>query len=89
MMLSKSLRAQKPITYTNNSKDELSYIWLQLDQNMRSKDSDTRKISTQQLSKKTAFRAIERDFYFEEYDGGFKIEEVKGRFGKRFAKYSG
>ncbi|MCH9821888.1 MAG: M1 family metallopeptidase [Bacteroidetes bacterium] len=76
------LKGSETITYTNNSKDELSYIWLQLDQNMRSKDSDTRKISTQQLSKKTAFRAIERDFYFEEYDGGFKIEEVKDASGK-------
>jgi hypothetical protein len=71
------LRGYETITYTNNSKDELAYIWLQLDQNVRAKDSDTRKISTQRLNKKVAFGQIERDFYFEEYDGGFKIEEVK------------
>ncbi len=27
------------ITYTNNSPDELKYLWVQLDQNMRAKDS--------------------------------------------------
>ncbi len=77
------LRGQETITYTNNSKDNLSYIWLQLDQNMRAKDSDTRKISTSKLNQKTNFRALEREFHFEEYDGGFKIEEVKDAGGKK------
>ncbi len=77
------LRGDETISYTNNSKDNLSYIWLQLDQNMRAKESDTRKIATGKLGKKTAFRAIERDFYFEEYDGGFKIEEVKDASGAK------
>src|SRR5690606_19169430 len=29
------------ITYTNNSPDELKYLWVQLDQNKRSKNSQT------------------------------------------------
>ncbi|MEP0479893.1 MAG: M1 family peptidase, partial [Nonlabens sp.] len=29
------------ITYTNNSPDVLDYLWVQLDQNMRAKDSKT------------------------------------------------
>ena len=29
------------ITYKNNSKDYLEYLWVQLDQNMRSPDSKT------------------------------------------------
>src|SRR5210317_2572341 len=32
------------ITYTNNSPDELSYLWVQLDQNVRSKDSKSPQI---------------------------------------------
>ena len=32
------------ITYTNNSPDALRYLWVQLDQNVRSKDSDSHKI---------------------------------------------
>ena len=34
------------ITYFNQSPDVLKYIWLQLDQNRRAKDSDTHKISS-------------------------------------------
>ena len=29
------------ITYHNNSKDKLDYLWVQLDQNMRADDSET------------------------------------------------
>ena len=29
----------RKITYHNNSKDYLEYLWVQLDQNMRAKDS--------------------------------------------------
>jgi len=34
------------VTYTNNSPDTLSYLWVQLDQNMFRGDSDNRNIST-------------------------------------------
>ena len=38
MMKTKNLRKEE-ITYTNNSPDELSYLWIQLDQNIRKKDA--------------------------------------------------
>ena len=38
-----SISGEERITYYNNSPDELSYLWLQLDQNVRSADSDTPK----------------------------------------------
>jgi len=75
------LRGQETITYTNNSKDNLDYIWLQLDQNVRAKTSDSRKIKTEKLSRRMAFGTLERKFYLEEYDGGFKIENVKDAAG--------
>src|SRR5690349_11119030 len=34
------------VTYHNNSPDTLSYLWVQLDQNMFRADSDNRNIST-------------------------------------------
>ena len=35
------LYGDETITYYNNSKDHLEYLWLQLDQNMRAPDSKT------------------------------------------------
>ena len=35
------LYGDEMITYHNNSKDNLEYLWVQLDQNMRSPDSKT------------------------------------------------
>jgi hypothetical protein len=66
---------EETITYTNNSPDQLSYLWLQLDQNVRAKDSDTHKIRTNSINDKmstTGLKYIENDF-----DGGFKIDYVK------------
>ncbi|MBT8230806.1 MAG: M1 family peptidase, partial [Bacteroidia bacterium] len=40
------------ITYHNNSPDQLNYLWLQLDQNVRAQDSDRYKISSSSISEK-------------------------------------
>jgi hypothetical protein len=68
------ISGEETITYTNNSPDKLEYLWIQLDQNMRAEDSDTKLIS---IEKMEDFRSIsdvsKRMFHF---DGGFKIEEV-------------
>lgn len=63
------------ITYTNNSPDALSYLWVQLDQNVRAKDSDTKKASTSGISKGISFDGIKR--FMNDFDGGFKIDYVK------------
>jgi len=68
------------ITYTNNSPDELRYVWLQLDQNVRALDSDSYKIRESSLERRTSFddlRKLEPSF-----DGGFKIEKVVDAAGK-------
>lgn len=64
------------ITYTNNSPDVLTYLWLQLDQNMRAKDSDTYKISESSIRDKMSAGQIE-NLVGSKFDGGFKIESVK------------
>ncbi len=75
------------ITYTNNSPDELSYLWLQLDQNVRAKDADSYKVETSTpLSIKSmgskAFLELHNDF-----EGGFNIEYIKDR-SNRNLKYT-
>ena len=67
------------ITYWNNSPDELTYLWLQLDQNMRAKDSDTKKIATGDIGDKVSTR--EMSGLLNDFDGGFKIEYVKDATG--------
>lgn len=41
------------ITYNNNSKDALEYLWIQLDQNMRAPDSKTPLVSSQNFGNTT------------------------------------
>ncbi len=68
------------ITYHNNSPDPLNYVWLQLDQNMRAKDSDTYKIRTNELDEEVSFRSLQR--LHNRFDGGFNIESVTTADGK-------
>ena len=41
-----SVTGEETITYHNQSPDQLKYLWLQLDQNMRAKDSNTPLVSS-------------------------------------------
>ncbi|MEH0156045.1 M1 family metallopeptidase [Limibacter armeniacum] len=76
------LNGSEKITYTNNSPDELTYLWVQLDQNMRATDSDTYKISQNQLRDKATVDQMEGIDGYPEYDGGHKIQLVKDANGK-------
>jgi len=71
------------ITYINNSPDELAYLWVQLDQNVRAKDSDTKKIATGSMNTKMSF--AQYDAMNNEFDGGFKIEYVHDMGNKNMA----
>ena len=53
-----SIEGFETITYTNNSPDKLNYLWVQLDQNVRAKDSDSYKISTGSMQRKLDFTWI-------------------------------
>ncbi len=68
------LSGEETITYINNSPDILDYLWLQLDQNMRAKTSNTYKIRQSNIDERFDLSSIERlDPWF---DGGFTIEHV-------------
>ena len=80
-----SINGFETITYTNNSPDNLNYLWVQLDQNVRAKDSDSYKISTGKMRNKLNFASIKPGYIIgdkdaneilNKFDGGFNIEEV-------------
>jgi len=68
------LTGEETITYTNNSPDVLEYLWIQLDQNMRAEDSDTKLITIDKMEDFRSIDDIEKRFF--EYDGGYKIESI-------------
>tara|TARA_B110000305_G_scaffold240544_1_gene311505 strand:+ start:5612 stop:7924 length:2313 start_codon:yes stop_codon:yes gene_type:complete len=74
------LRGTETITYTNNSPDVLEYLWLQLDQNLFSRTSDSKLITVEKMEDFRSLNQIERKLF--DYDGGFKIEEVKATNGE-------
>ena len=80
-----SINGFETITYTNNSPDDLNYLWVQLDQNVRAKDSDSYKIYSGGMNKKLGFSSVKPGYIIgdneasqilNDFDGGFKIEEV-------------
>jgi hypothetical protein len=77
-----TISGEETVTYFNNSPDQLEYLWLQLDQNMRSKDSDTKLVSTNSIESFSYNGALERHFNNKEFDGGFKLAYVQDASGK-------
>ena len=71
---------EERILYKNNSPDELRYLWLQLDQNVRALDSDSYKIRESRIQNRSSFDAIAG--LEPSFDGGFKIQYVGDESGK-------
>ncbi|WP_299708626.1 M1 family metallopeptidase [uncultured Tenacibaculum sp.] len=70
------ITGSEQIVYHNNSEDELPYLWVQLDQNMRAADSKTPDIMTSKVPKKISKRNFDRFYPEKPFDGGFKIMGV-------------
>lgn len=70
---------KQTITYQNNSPDPLSYLWLQLDQNVRSKESDSYKITQSRIEERVSAKSLDR--LIPVFDGGFKIVTVQDQNG--------
>jgi len=75
-----TINGKETITYTNNSPDQLDYLWLQLDQNVRAQNSASKLIEVEKMENFKHIESLERKFY--EFDGGFKIESVKSTKGE-------
>jgi hypothetical protein len=77
------LRGEQQITYYNNSPDELSYLWLQLDQNRFRKDSDYKLTNTAPVKgEKIKFKSFRTLVESDRFDGGFQITKVTDNQGR-------
>ncbi|WP_109434702.1 MULTISPECIES: M1 family metallopeptidase [Aquimarina] len=73
----KKLSGKETITYTNNSPDHLEFLWVQLDQNMRAKDSKTPLINGGGVDPASSQKGFVTQYFAEPFDGGFNITSVK------------
>jgi hypothetical protein len=76
------LSGYETITYTNNSPDELTYLWVQLDQNVRTKDSPSDAINSSRVTPAQSTSRFASTYMSEPFDGGFNIESVTSVEGK-------
>ncbi|MEQ9412992.1 MAG: hypothetical protein RIF39_04145 [Cyclobacteriaceae bacterium] len=72
-----SITGAETITYHNNSPDVLTYLWLQLDQNLFDKESNTGKTKNTTIQDSVTTKEIAGDLELYNYDGGYKIKSVK------------
>ena len=80
-----TIKGDETITYTNNSPDALDYLWLQLDQNIRAKNSLSQRASTNSLQNSMSFGSIKRMHNQMNFDGGFKIEAITNDRGEKLS----
>jgi hypothetical protein len=66
------LRGRETIRYTNNSPDTLGYLWLHVEQNICSPNSDTNKLNQPPL----VFQESAFDFSCKGFQGGVTLEQV-------------
>ena len=67
------------VKYFNNSPDKLEYLWIQLDQNVRAKTTDSKKIATGTVSGGAGSYVM--NGLLNDFDGGFNIEYIKKKDG--------
>lgn len=75
------LYGTETITYHNNSPETLEYLWVQLDQNQKARNSQSPLSESQKVNMAYPPDNFTRQFLQEEFDGGFKIEYVKDASG--------
>nr|MBI1228578.1 M1 family peptidase [Cytophagales bacterium] len=75
-----SIAGTATVTYSNNSPDALDYLWIQLDQNQRAKDSETHKMSTNSIESQMTLRQVQGILWHDQ-DLGYKILSVKDAAG--------
>jgi len=78
------IKGTETITYTNNSPTEIHYLWLQLDQNLYDKNSDTYKTQNGSFDGTANFGTM-RMIYGMASGGGYTIANVRDAKGKPLA----
>lgn len=72
----KQISGAETITYHNNSPDKLEFLWVQLDQNMRAKNSKTPDVEVNKVPQKLSKARYEKSLPENAFDGGFNIMSV-------------
>lgn len=72
-----SITGSETITYYNNAPEELKYLWLQLDQNLYSDGSMTRKTMGGAIRDSVPAKMIATTLNTFDYKGGYNIKSVK------------
>ena len=75
-----SMTGEETITYTNNSPDALTYLWLQLDQNNHDPKGMAAQVNAQKMGEKMSARQLKAMASTDDY--GFKIESVRDAMDK-------
>jgi hypothetical protein len=78
-----SITGEETITYYNNSPDNLDYLWVQLDQNRRAKDSNTPLVTESTMTESISGKELQKKINDFDFDGGFKIAFVKDATGSK------
>lgn len=73
---------EETITYSNNSPDDLEYLWVQLDQNVRARTSKSPLRNSQGIAPAEEPDAFANKYLKEPFDGGVNIDFVKDASGK-------
>ncbi len=71
------ITGSETITYFNNSPETLTYLWLQLDQNILQNGGLKDKTTTNQVKDSVPTRQFARAVNGYDYEGGYKIKQVK------------
>ncbi len=77
------VQGSETITYTNNSPDNLRYLWVQLDQNVRAKGNLNDVTSTQVAEPTVSTKDMATTFSSFDYVGGFAIGSVTDKAGNK------
>ena len=72
----KMIYGDETITYTNNSPQKLDYLWVQLDHNVRKKDSPSLDRDSESVVPYYIPDSFDKEFLKDSFDGGFNIEHV-------------
>jgi len=80
------LTGTETITYINNSPDDLSYLWVQLDQNVRAEGNLASVTSARAMGDSVSAKTFQSRYGGSDYEGGYKIKSVTDVNGKALSK---
>ncbi len=78
------LTGSETITYYTNAPEPITYLWVQLDQNVRARDGDSKKINGSSIRSDSIPTKFFQTYTLNDvdYDGGYKIKAVKNANGE-------